>query len=180
MFKILSLWLGISTILLLPSAAGAFDASLQRSFNALQNAVRKADKASIRAYVTSNSLPTVERLLGYKLEGCLPKKLEYTKERYEEGYVYVTVSTPYAEDRDLTSELAFKRVGGSWKLDVPESFRNGLGNDWASTLNQAEMLYEAMQTQLGGVLRCDAIQNMLQNDVSSSSTLPRPEGLQSL
>lgn len=153
-----------------PFATWAFDSELEQRFYTLQNAIRRADTATIRANVTRRSLPTVERLLTYKLEGCLPEALEYTKERRNGDYIYVTISTPTGDNQEMTSELAFKQEDERWKLDVPESFRNGWGEEWAYTLDQIALLYETIQNQFGGKLQCDVIRDMFEKNAPPSSS----------
>lgn len=148
------------------ASAVAAESNVETSFNTLKNAVYTQDNVTIESYVTKNSVSMVNRLTAYNLNSCLPRDLAYAGESYEGDYAYITVETSYIEDKVLTSKLAFLYEGNRWKLDMPESFRYGLGENWEATLTQIESLYLAIKTQFGEVVNCTMVQNLVKNNAS--------------
>jgi hypothetical protein len=54
--------------------------------------------------------------------------------------------------------LAFKPDGDDWKLDVPESLRIGMGENWQKQVDTTEQIYLVLRAQFGGELNCQAVQ----------------------
>lgn len=156
-----------SFFLVMVSPVVAAGSDIKTSFYTIKQAIQNEDNTVIQSYVTQASLPAVNRLTAHKLGGCLPGELEYAGERREGNYMIATVQTPYTEGRVLSSELAFSYENNRWKLDVPESFRKAMGENWQEIVNQMESLYVMMQSQFGDVVNCTMVRELIKNTASS-------------
>ncbi len=51
--------------------------------------------------------------------------------------------------------------GGIPKIDIPLSFRRGLGDDWESKIQLSEQLYLMMKQNMGDKLTCDMLDDLI-------------------
>lgn len=153
----------ISIILLLfmaiPSCALASGADMQ-SLSRLMEATRSQGYEQAKTHVTERSFPLFDRLWKQGVPLFFPQNVTLVKEKTQGEFRYVWVR-PEENPRAGTLILAFADEDGQAKLDLPETFRNGLGEDWPKTLDMLEQAYLMTRAQVGDEAALAMVQNML-------------------
>ncbi|NBX04058.1 MAG: hypothetical protein EBR02_08400 [Alphaproteobacteria bacterium] len=106
--------------------------------------------------LTPNSHALFDRVAGYDVLGCLPKKTEYISEQQAGSYTLVRAKTQLGNTPRFL-KLAF--TGG--KLDIPYSLRMALGESWEKQVNATEQIYLMLRAQFGGKLNCNTVQGLV-------------------
>lgn len=140
--------------LLLPSPALA--ETVPQAVEKLAACVTARDVPACRQRLTAASLPVFERFAAYKLMGCLPESAGYLAHSLKKPFALVDARISLSQE-DYKTSLVFRREHGFWKLDLPETLRRGLGEQWEGRLGMVENLYLMMKSQLGDKLNCDSI-----------------------
>lgn len=155
---LIKFWL--SVWLLMPISAYAAMSAPKEVLYQLETAVQRGDEETIRFYLSDASQPLFQRFWRYDLQGCIPYNASYMGEKQHGNVTYVKAgitSNGYQE----FAELAFIKERGQWKLDLPESFRSAWDENWQQRLDQAELVYVTMKSQLGDQLNCDTLRGLV-------------------
>jgi hypothetical protein len=64
-------------------------------------------------------------------------------------------------NKEFLAKLVFLRQGREYKLDLPATFRRGLGPDWKNKIDGAEQIYLFMRQQMGGHVECSALTGLI-------------------
>lgn len=136
----------------LPALAGG-----KEDFSALKQCVMSGDAEFCRQTLTPASHDLLEKFLSYKLMPCLPTDFTYHGEQRTGDWTIVKATQPTTGDRVNVLRLAFTKD----KLDLPESLRIGLGENWQNKLNMAEQLFLLIRANAGGNFRCDQLTNVV-------------------
>lgn len=145
---------------LLPAfPALASDADME-SLHKLMDATRSRGYAQAQPYVTERSMPLMDRLWKQGVPLFFPEKASLKKKKEQGGYRYLWVS-PADNPKAGSLILAFTDEDGQAKLDLPETFRNGLGEDWPKQLDMLEQGYIMAKAQMGEEAALKLIQGMM-------------------
>ena len=139
---------------LLTSPAGA--ATPARVFAELKSCVMANEPDICRGMLTSSSHTLYDRFASYGLMICLPTDFEYEKSVQKGGYYIVTAASGDAPRARSRLRLAFT-AAATPKLDVPQTLRLGLGENWQNKISLAEQLYLLMRQNMGSQLTCDQV-----------------------
>lgn len=112
-----------------------------------------------RSYITASSVELFDRFESYKLADCLPKSLEYVSEKTQRSHMAVR-SRFQSGGKPHIARLLLVEEENQWKLDIPETLRSGLGENWETQLNATEQVFLLMRQQMGGNLNCAVLQNL--------------------
>jgi hypothetical protein len=149
-------YLLILLLLLLPLPTLA-DASPEQSFNAIiAHCITTTDK-SCRNHFTASSYSLYDRFTSYGLMRCVPKDAHFISTIPGATHTILRAATG-SPGHERVMRLAFKPDGDDWKLDVPESLRIGMGENWQKQVDTTEQIYLVLRAQFGGELNCQAVQ----------------------
>lgn len=129
----------------------------KEDFSALKQCVMSSDEEYCHHILTPASHELLDKFLSYKLMPCLPTDFTYHGEQHTGDWTIIKATQPAAGDRVNVLRLAFTRD----KLDLPESLRIGLGENWQNKLNMAEQLFLLIRANAGGNFRCDQLTNVV-------------------
>lgn len=96
--------------------------------------------AEAKAYLTPRSHDLYDRIYNHDLSFLFPSTLQTGNEQVKNGFQYIEFKNP-DEISNQKVFMAFDNVAGVTKLDLPETFRLGFGEDWPKTLNMIERSY---------------------------------------
>lgn len=146
-------------ICILASGAWANDADM-RSLERLMEATRSQGYAQAQTEVTERSRPLLDRLWKQGVPLFFPQNITLKKEKAAGDFRYLWVS-PKENPKAGSLILAYTNEGGKAKLDLPETFRNGLGENWPKTLDMLEQGYMMAKAQVGDEAALQMLQNMM-------------------
>ena len=129
------------------------------AFADLNRCIQQQNIAQCRSLVTADSTDLYDRFVSYGVIECLPKDATYISQKPAENEIYITVSVTSAGEKRYMG-LMFAYEDAQWKLDVPNSLHNGLGDNWENQVNAIEKIYLIMHQTMGAKLNCMAIQNL--------------------
>lgn len=147
-------------VLVFPPIAGAKEADMQ-SLRKLMEATRSQGYAQAGTYVTKRSQPLLDRFWKQGVPLFFPENAVLHKEKMEGEYRYLWVS-PSQKPEAGKLILAFTDEDGMAKLDLPETFRHGLGEDWPKKLDALEQGYEMAKAQMGEEAAFQMLQGLIQ------------------
>jgi hypothetical protein len=128
-------------LILLTISSGAFaqqqEAGILKSI--INNAAAKEPEAA-KAHLTEESQTLFDRIYKYDLMHVLPSNILPLEKQTQNGYSYVKFYDT-ASKSGSASILAFKPENSTTKLDLPETFRVGFGENWQQTLDMIEQTY---------------------------------------
>lgn len=152
------LFLLAAILLASPSyAAGARDA-----FELINNCAKNKYATPCRVILTPESLTLFDHFNSYGLAKCLPGDVKFVSATPAPPYSIIRASTSIT-GQPRTMRLAFiQNNGGEWKLDVPESLRIGMGQNWKQQVDAMDQLYSYLHKQLKGGLGCPDLKNTKQ------------------
>lgn len=150
-FFLVTLLMQIPALPSLASEAG------KEGFKALKHCVMNNDVTLCHKAITPDSYAIADRFIYYKLMPCLPTNFTYAGENSAGGYTIVKATMPAPDNRHHTLRLAFANT----QLDIPESLRIGLGENWQDKLNLAEQLFLMMRNNAGNQFTCDQLSGVL-------------------
>lgn len=131
-----------------------------KSLKRLMDATRSQGYTQARAQVTERSRPLFDRLWKQGVPLFFPEDAVLKKERTAGKFRYLWVS-PAENPHAGNLILAFADEDGKAKLDLPETFRNGLGEDWPKKLDMLEQGYLMAKAQMGDEAALKLLQGML-------------------
>ncbi len=151
----------LSLVLFVPLAVPAFANTPKEAFNALNACARTGKSGECREEVTASSAGLYDRFASYGLTKCLPKDVSFVSQSKSGAYSVVRASTEALGGQKRYMRFYFVQEEGRWKLDVPESLRVSMGENWESQVNAAEQVYLALNSQFGGQMGCQAVQGVV-------------------
>ncbi len=146
-------------LILMPFMAHAESGDM-KTLRALMEATRTQGYAQAKTHVTERSVPLFDRLWGYGVPLYFPEDFVLKKEETVGDYRYAWVH-PAENSTTGTLILAFTDEDGSAKLDLPETFQNGLGPNWPQRLDMLEKAYLIARQQMGDEAALKMIQGMM-------------------
>lgn len=152
-------WLGAVCYVCMVSSALAGQADMD-TLKRLMEATRSQGYEQARAEVTERSAPLFDRLWKQGVPLFFPENAKLKKEKAEGGFRYLWVS-PADAPRAGALILAFTDEDEKPKLDLPETFRHGLGEDWPKKLDALEQGYLMAKAQVGDEMALKMLQTML-------------------
>lgn len=147
-----------ATLSCLFSASYAAD-GVKEAANRVASCIQSRNAPACRENITASSLELFNRFEGYDLMDCLPQKATYIAKKPLENSMQVRVQVTTNEKKSIV-RLIFQQEEEAWKLDIPESLRAGIGNNWENELNATEQLYLMLKSQMGSNLNCGMIRNL--------------------
>lgn len=155
----------ISLCLVLAGMATALPAHANeadiKSLHTLMDATRSRGYAQAEVLVTERSRPLLERFWKQGVPLFFPEKATVKKEMTKGAFRYLWV-TPAENPQAGSVIVAYTDEDGRSKLDLPETFRNGLGKDWPNKLNMLEQGYLMAKAQMGEEAALKMVQGMMQ------------------
>lgn len=142
----------------LPLSAHA-DEKVKSAANRLAACVQDRDAQTCRDNITASSVPLFDRFSEYGLMDCLPQSVSYVSQKPEGDAVLVRASAT-SNEKKSTVRLIFQQEEDQWKLDIPETLRRGIGDNWEKQVNATEQVYLMLKTQMGDNLNCTMIRNL--------------------
>ncbi len=135
-------YLLLSTFCLLFMSSG-FAVAVERENMALNHILahtkdKQPDKA--KAYLTSRSYDLYDRIYKHKLTFLIPSDVEATRNEVKDGFNYVQFIDPSSKSQQNII-MAFQNDASIEKLDLPETLRIGLGENWEASLDMIEQSY---------------------------------------
>lgn len=128
----------------------------------LMAATRSQGYAQARAEVTERSGPLFDRLWKQGVPLFFPENAKLKKEKAEGAFRYLWVS-PAETPKAGALILAFTDEEGKARLDLPETFRHGLGEDWPKKLDALEQGYLMAKAQMGDEAALKLLQGLLRS-----------------
>lgn len=145
--------------LLIPCAALATDTSVKTAVNEVAVCVHDRNAQACRNTITASSLGLFNRFVSYDLMDCLPQSAAYLSQKAE-GTAMQVRATITTNDKKTIVRLIFQQEEDQWKLDIPETLRRGMGDNWEGQLNATEQVYLMLRSQMGDKLNCTMIRNL--------------------
>lgn len=147
-------------LFLLGSPYALAENSAKSSFEHISECVQKGDVDGCHGLLTASSEPLYTRFVDYDLVSCLPKNIGYISQKKSGSHVIIRSSVSVGDNTRYT-RLAFVEEEGQWKLDVPESLRIGMGENWQKQIDATEQIYLMLRQQMGNQLNCGMIENLV-------------------
>ncbi len=142
----------------LPATAWADD-DIKTATTRMAACVHNRDASTCRQNITASSTAILDRFASYDLMDCLPQDAAYQSSK-QEGDAMIVRATTTTDAKKNTIRLVFQQEEEEWKLDIPESLRRGLGDNWEQRLNGVEQVYLVLRSQMGGNLNCAMIRKL--------------------
>ncbi len=101
-----------------------------------------------KTHLTARSHDLYDRIYAHNLTFLLPQGIEASQSQTKNGFDYVRFIEPNASKKQ-SMIMTFQEEGKSKKLDLPETFRVGFGEEWPKTLDMVEQAYVFMRQQYG-------------------------------
>jgi hypothetical protein len=144
--------------------AGAGDAEMH-SLRRLIAATHAQGYAQAETLVTERSRPFLARLWQHGVPYYFPQEVRLEKEKKRGAFRYLWIApaddAPESENAG-SAILAYTTEGGTAKLDLPETFRNGFGEDWEKKLAIMEQGYAMAKAQFGEAVAPEVLRGMIQ------------------
>jgi hypothetical protein len=125
-------------------AASSADNALKQIF--VHSKAQEPEKA--KAYLTARSHALYDRIYKHQLTFLLPQNVTVLKSEVKNGYTYKQFTDPNSSHKQ-NAIMAFQSENGVQKLDLPETFRTGFGEQWNQTLDIIEQAYIFMKQKYG-------------------------------
>jgi hypothetical protein len=104
--------------------------------------------------VTEDSHALFDRFDGYGLASCLPDDVTFMSQTALKNHTIIRAKTA-ATGKTRYLRLLFSKEHSKWKLDIPASLHQSMGEDWEKRLSLIEALYVALRQQMGDKLDCN-------------------------
>jgi hypothetical protein len=92
---------------------------------------------------------------------CLPTDFSYVSEEAAEGHIIVKATMPAGGGQEYILRLVFTGTAQGPRLDIPASFKRGLGDDWNNKIEMSEQIYLMMKQNMGDKLTCDMLNGLI-------------------
>lgn len=99
---------------------------------------KKPDQA--KEYMTERSHALFDRLYAHDLTNLIPSDTQLVNIKENNGFQYARFADPQKPKKG-TAILVFKEENSVLKLDLPETFRTGFGEDWPKKIDMIEASY---------------------------------------
>lgn len=149
-------------------AMPAFANTPKAAFAQLNACVKAGKTSECRDKVTASSVDLYDRFASYGLTQCLPHDVAYVSNMPSGEYQVIRASTN-ALGGQRYMRFYFTEEEGQWKLDVPQSLRVSMGENWEKQVGAAEQLYLVLKSQMGDQLGCGAVQTLVQKQSKPAS-----------
>ncbi len=126
-------------VLMFPSLSFAQDAQSTALKQVFQFSKNKKP-AEAKSYLTPRSHELYDRIYKHNLLFLIPSSVEANKNQVKNGFHYVQFSDP-AKPSKQSVIMAFQGNAAFSKLDLPETFRIGFGEDWPKKIDMIEQSY---------------------------------------
>ena len=128
-------------------------------FIAFNKCLITSKPAQCRGFLTADSLELYDRVSGYDVMDCMPKKTDFVSEQPLGEYEVIKAQTQVG-DTVRPLKMYFTKEEDSWKLDLPYSLRVSMGENWEKQVKMTEQIYLVLRAQLQGKIDCTAVQNL--------------------
>jgi len=155
----------LSLFLCLLDIAPAFAVDTPRQSFERLNRCAQAAELNCRDMVTASSVEIYDRFASHNLVHCLPRDAVYASEKTVGSQSTIRASIGKGANKRFMRVILAEEED-EWKLDLPESLRVGMGENWEKQLDMSEELYLMMKNQFGTALNCAALQNLMQPKVA--------------
>ncbi len=156
----LALTLCLSVLIpLLPTQSHA--STGKKGFEALKQCVMQNDATLCHEAITTDSRELFDRFASYKLMPCLPTNFTYESEQQANEFTIVKTSMPAPDNRQHILRLAFADSEGKPRLNINESLRIGLGDNWQNKIQMAENLFLMIRANAGGDFSCNQLNGLV-------------------
>lgn len=151
----------ISSLILLAALLPqpAFAETVKDAANRVTACIKARDAQTCRDNITASSVDIYNRFVSYDLMDCLPQKAAYVSST-PKGDAMLVRATVTTNDKKSNVRLIFQQEEDRWKLDIPETLRQGIGDNWEGQVNATEQVYLMLKKQMGGQLNCSMIRNL--------------------
>ncbi len=143
---------------LLPMQAYA-QGSVKDAANRIAACVKARNAEACRENITASSADIFDRFASYDLMDCLPQSATYISSKPDGSAMQVRAAVTTG-DKKSNVRLLFQQEEEEWKLDIPGTLREGIGENWESQLNATEQVYQMLKGQMGDKLNCTMIRNL--------------------
>ena len=143
-------------LILLPFPLFASEAGKNR-VEELRHCIMENDVEYCHQHITSNSMELFDRFTSYQLMPCLPTDFTYQSE--EKKGVNTVIKATLPPEGKITHSFRLVFIGD--KLDIPETFHLGFGEQWQNRINVSEQLFLMMRQNMQGKLSCDIIMSLV-------------------
>jgi len=126
----------------------------------IRQCVMGNDATLCHNFLTSGSFAIFDKFSGYGLMPCLPTNFTYKSERTSGNKTTVTAEMPADDKTNYLFRMVFVNDGGRIKLNLPETLRTGLGEDWKDKLDFSEQLFLMMRQNMHDKLTCDVLRDL--------------------
>lgn len=147
-------------LLLLPSFAHANTIG-QQGITAVKQCIMQNDIEFCHKIMTAESYGIFDRFFSYKLMPCLPTDFTYENEQEAAKKTIVKASLPADNRSHYEFRLVFVGQPPNVKIDIPETFHIGLGDNWQNKVNFMEQLYLMMKQNMKDKLTCDMLRSLV-------------------
>src|SRR6185369_16856367 len=122
----------------------------------MQNDIERCHKM-----MTPDSYAMFDRFFSYKLMPCLPTDFTYESEQEVPGGKTIVKAVMPADNKNTYRfNLVFVGKSPNVKLDLPETFHVGFGENWKNTVNVTEQLFLMMRQNMKNKLTCDVLRGL--------------------
>ena len=143
-------------LLFVPALASAQTDGM-RSLAQMRKCVMDSDQKYCKSIITSDSYQYFDKFVSYKLMPCLPTDFVYESEQKSGDKMILRASIPAGGGMSQF----FRVVISSGKIDIPESFHIGFGENWQNKIQMSEQIFLMMKQNMGDKLTCDMLTNLL-------------------
>ena len=159
MFSLIRTTLLLSLIANPAFALAKTEDTVKTAANRIAACVESRNANDCRENITASSASLFNRFVNYNLMDCLPQSVTYLSKKPIKKAMQVRVQTT-SNDKKTIARLIFQQEENTWKLDIPESLRQGIGENWESQLNATEQVYLMLKGQMGDKINCGMIRNL--------------------
>ncbi len=93
-----------------------------------------------KEYMTERSHSLFDRLYAHDLTHLIPSDTQLVDVKEKDGFQYARFADPQ-KPKQGTAILVFQQENSILKLDLPETFRTGFGEDWPKKIDMIEASY---------------------------------------
>lgn len=122
----------------------------------VRQCIMQNDVNFCHSIMTVSSHDVFNRFVSYKLMPCLPTDFRYDSEQKKAGKLIVKTYLP--PEGGITH--SFRLVFQDDRLDIPETFHVGFGENWQNKINLSEQLFLMMRQNMQDKLTCDLLRDL--------------------
>lgn len=116
--------------------------------NQVFSASKQEEPQVAKSYLTSGSHGLYDRIYKHKLTFLLPENVNEVRSNNKNGFKYVQFTDP-VKAAGQSVIVAFQQEDGATKMDLPETFRIGFGENWQQKLDMIEQTYNYTRQYYG-------------------------------